>query len=430
MDRIRQSAAASIPDISLQHAENCSALWEQREHAVRASTYHSTFEDLARLDDRIDAQLDGLRAANQDGWQAAADALALGGAGELFVASVLAFETPDRNSAAVRRLDRVLEVAASADHGVRPIAVALDWIAADCCDSALDRLASEGTPAAQAAAMVAAAMRGIETERAVSRALESDCPVRVRAACWAAVRLGLHRLAGCVESHLASRNLEMRATAAATALALGSERTTEVLKELALDTASQIAEMSATSLFRALAPATASQVHRELFSGQTESRASLRAAAAAGVPELVPTLLSQLQCPALARLASASFTAVTGATARRIVADPPADFAAGPTEDPADDHTGLDPDEACAWADPAQLEMWWHTHARGFVPTTRYLEGVVASEDALTHFLHGGSQTTRNAAAALLARSGRPLFDVGAPAFRQRQHLASGEAWR
>ncbi|HEY5911072.1 MAG TPA: hypothetical protein VJA21_10760, partial [Verrucomicrobiae bacterium] len=72
-----------------QHAEEAAFLWTQRDRAVAAPNYR--LKDLARLDERVEAHLDGLRIAGQFGWQLCQKALQEPGPGEVFAAAVLAF---------------------------------------------------------------------------------------------------------------------------------------------------------------------------------------------------------------------------------------------------------------------------------------------------------------------------------------------------
>ena len=67
-----------------QHAEEASFLWILRDNAVRAP--HYDLEDLAELDGRIEAHLDGLRIAGEEGWNAAKEQLRWKEAGEIFAA--------------------------------------------------------------------------------------------------------------------------------------------------------------------------------------------------------------------------------------------------------------------------------------------------------------------------------------------------------
>ena len=63
-----------IEDIITQHAEEASFLWLMRSLAVKAP--HYSLADLAELDDRVEAHLDGLRIAADAGWTICKEALA------------------------------------------------------------------------------------------------------------------------------------------------------------------------------------------------------------------------------------------------------------------------------------------------------------------------------------------------------------------
>ena len=56
-----------IADVISQHAEEASFLWLLRDGAVRDP--HYSLKDLAKLDGRVEAHLDGLRIAGEAGWE-------------------------------------------------------------------------------------------------------------------------------------------------------------------------------------------------------------------------------------------------------------------------------------------------------------------------------------------------------------------------
>jgi hypothetical protein len=56
-----------IPTIIEQHAEEAAFLWLLRDAAVRAP--HYSLKNLADLDNRVEAHLDGLRIAGLEGWR-------------------------------------------------------------------------------------------------------------------------------------------------------------------------------------------------------------------------------------------------------------------------------------------------------------------------------------------------------------------------
>src|SRR5690242_11375521 len=80
-----------IAEIVSQHAEEAAFLWLLRNNAVHAP--HYALKDLAKLDDRVEAHLDGLRLAGEEGWELCKAELAYEQDGEVFAASVMAFES-------------------------------------------------------------------------------------------------------------------------------------------------------------------------------------------------------------------------------------------------------------------------------------------------------------------------------------------------
>ena len=85
--------ASHIPVIVEKHAEDAAFLWLLRDAAVCSP--HYSLNDLAGLDNRVEANIDGLRVAGQAGWDICQAALAVGEPGEVFAAGVLALESGD-----------------------------------------------------------------------------------------------------------------------------------------------------------------------------------------------------------------------------------------------------------------------------------------------------------------------------------------------
>ncbi len=62
-----------IPTIIEQHAEDAAFNWLLRDRAV--SEPHYDLADLAHLDDRVEANIDGLRIAGDEGWEICREAM-------------------------------------------------------------------------------------------------------------------------------------------------------------------------------------------------------------------------------------------------------------------------------------------------------------------------------------------------------------------
>jgi uncharacterized protein (TIGR02270 family) len=94
-----------IAAIVTQHAEEAAFLWLLRSNATRQP--HYALKDLAKLDGRVEAHVDGLRVAGEPGWELCKAALGNEEAGEVFAASVMAFE-----SGIESRIQAILEAVA------------------------------------------------------------------------------------------------------------------------------------------------------------------------------------------------------------------------------------------------------------------------------------------------------------------------------
>src|SRR6266498_704836 len=107
--------------IVTQHAEEAAFLWLLRSRAVHAPHYF--LADLAKLDDRIEAHIEGLRIAGDAGWDVCKAVFGLEDPGEVFAAAVVAFESKDE-----KRIDEVLKVGNSSLELARGIVSALGWL--------------------------------------------------------------------------------------------------------------------------------------------------------------------------------------------------------------------------------------------------------------------------------------------------------------
>jgi len=128
-----------IPVVIEQHAEEAAFLWILRDAAVQAP--HYSLKDLADIDERVEAHIDGLRIAEDAGWSFCADALAQEEPGEVFAAAVLAFE-----SGQDQRIKMVLEAAATEPELSRGLISALSWLRFDQVKEHIDQLLRSLTP--------------------------------------------------------------------------------------------------------------------------------------------------------------------------------------------------------------------------------------------------------------------------------------------
>ena len=113
--------------------------WLLRDSAVYAPHYF--LAELANLDSRIDAHLDGLRTAGDAGMGNLQESLSWEEAGEVFAAAVLAFESRDE-----ARIQAVLETGSASLELSRGLVSALGWLPSQQAEGHIKRLFAASSP--------------------------------------------------------------------------------------------------------------------------------------------------------------------------------------------------------------------------------------------------------------------------------------------
>lgn len=414
------TARASIPQVVEEHAVDSAFYWLLRDAAV--SQPHFALRHLARLDDHLAAQLDGLQIAGDDGWSACREGLELKEPGELFAASVIAFESADP-----ARIGPVLESVSCAPELSRALVSALAWLPLAQAGPHLARLMDGKATGLRRVALAAAAAHRADFGTALTAALlDEDSALRARS--YRAVgELGRSDLLWAVERELGAGDPEVLLSAAwSTAVLSPSPQALSALARIA-QSDSRHRERALQTAMRRAEPHAAKKWVQRLAQDGTTLRLALQGAGAVGDPVEIPWLIEHMKAPELARVAGESFTTITGVDLAYddLETDRPEGFESGPTEDPADENVELDPDEDLPWPDPQLILKWWQSNRHAFQPGTRYLLGKPITVEWCRQVLRIGRQRQRAAAALEISmrQPGTPLFEVRAPGFRQKQLL-------
>lgn len=414
------------PWVVEQHAEDAAFLWTVRDTLVRAP--HATLADVQRHDERVEAHLDGLRLAGDEGWAICADALDGGDAGATFVAAVLAFE-----SGAEARLRPVLAAARAEPTLARGAASALGWLAAQPATRYAAWLLGAADPALRRLALAAFAAHRHDPGPALEQALaDDDVPLRARAL-RAVGEVGRRGALAPVRAQLHADAPAVQQAAAWTAALLDGDGDALAVLARAVLAPGALPAPAAERTLQLVMRRAPRPTARALLDGLAREPATRRLAAVAagllGDPALVPWLLELMEEPASARAAADAFVAITGAelAVERLRAEAPSDVQQGPTDDPEDEDVAPDPDEHLDWPDVPRVRAWWAAHARGFTAGERHLLGHPIDDAWLAQVLRGRRQQHRAGAALELAirHPGTALFEVRAPGFRQRQALGA-----
>lgn len=414
------------PTVLSQHAGEASFLWMLRNSAVGAP--HYDLADLAKLDDRVEAHLEGLRIGGAGGWMACEEQLAANESGEVFAAASLSLEPLDQD-----RLSKVLSVVGKVPETIGGFASAVGWLPLEQALPHIRKFLEGERPSFQGIGISAAAIHRWHPGAALARLMASDdADVRARAL-KSAGEFGDKDVRQDLLVSLRDPDENCVFSAAWSGTLLGLPICATVLLSIA-ESQSSHAPSAADLALRGMDTAAALSWHSRVVAAPARIRLAIRTAGTIGDPSVIPWLISLMEQPPLARLAGECFTMITGVDLafRDLERDPPEGHEAGPTEDPADHNVEMDPDENLPWPEPALVQQWWDANRGRFQHGTRYLLGNPLTDDWLRIVLRDGRQRQRAAAALELAlrNPGQPLFNVKAPGFRQQQLLGKGEVIR
>ncbi len=403
-----------------QHLEEASFLWLHRDGALHAP--HHALVDLARLDGRLEAHLDGLRVYGEQAWQRCLDALGEGGVGGIFASAVLAFESKDPE-----RIEKVVQAAITVEGGVDSLVSALEWLPITDSEGHARQFLSRKEPALRRVGIAALAVHRRADAQILLDAIVDPDPLLQARALQSVGEMGHVALVREMQHFLSAEDDDVRfAVAWSTALLSGEVRALAVLEDInRLLPRNRSAGLEL--LFRRLSNDSA-RAHQQQLSRTPETfRLAATAAGSIGDPHIVPWLIEQMRKPMLARVAGEGFSTITGVhiSNDKLEGKQPDGFNAGPTDDPEDENVEMDPDENLPWPDPELVQKWWDKNRGQFQNGTRYLLGKPMTIEWLQQVLRIGRQRQRAAAALELAirQPGTPLFNVAAPGFRQQEML-------
>jgi len=442
-----------ISAVVMQHAEEASFLWILRDRAVDAP--HYSLADLAKLDDRIEAHIDGLRIAGDAGWEICKEALSIEEAGEVFAASVLAFESGDEG-----RIHTVVDAGTKSPELSRGLISALGWLPYQHAEGYIKKLLSSDSPLVRRVGIAACAIHRKDPGRSLIDVISDNDPLLKARALKVAGELGRVDLMALLQKNFYPEDEKICFWAAWSAAILGDSGAVSFLKSFVVSSqpphpcleygagptllpqgereesnestprptgGRERTEDALKIALRRMELSAAQNWQRELAENPDSVRLSVIGAGVIGDPMSISWLIEQMKTRELARVAGESFTMITGVDIayEDLEGKWPEGFEAGPTENPEDENIEMDLDEDLPWPNPELIQKWWDQNKGRFRNGTRYLLGQPISLEHLQQVLRTGLQRQRAAAALELAmmNSGQPLFEVRAPGFRQKKTL-------
>src|SRR6266568_1330739 len=209
-----------------QHAQESAFLWLLRDEATASP--HYLLRQVAELDQRVEAHLDGLRIAGGPAWELCEEQLVPKGAGEIFAGAALAFETEDN-----QRLTDLLKAASKSVQLSRGLISALGWLAGDRAQPHIRRLLQSPEPMGRRMGIAAAAVLRHDPGPPLAEALRDNDALLKAKALRAVGELGRLDLIPVAKSSLASDKEEVRFAASwSVALLSGDSQALGALQSL------------------------------------------------------------------------------------------------------------------------------------------------------------------------------------------------------
>ncbi len=406
-----------IQAVISQHAEEAAFLWTSRARAVGDPTY--SLKSLARLDDRVEAHLDGLRIAGEEAWPLCRSKLESGEASEVFPLAVLAFEGGERE-----RMRDVLVVGCVSAETRRALISALGWIDHRIVAPWVERLLQAKAAVHRAVGIAACAIHRVDPGEVLNAALSDPDPILRARALRAVGELKRADLLGPAHEQLADDDEACRFWAAWT-LTLHDDRAgLKALRQWQGD-GGRFGVAALQLSLRAASVDEGRERVRTMAKDPALRRSAVVATGILGDPTSVPWIIGQMRSPEMSRLAGEAFATITGVDLEYHNLEQVSRPDTSEEEAPAD--TSIDPeyDSHLPWPEPELVEHWWEAHAAGFTPGVRYLAGQPVAAESARQVLVSGRQRQRAAAAIELAllEPEEPLFEIRSRGRAQKQRL-------
>lgn len=385
-------------DILEEHIEEADFLWQQRMNAISDRVYN--LDDLAEIEERLLAHLDGLVLGEKEAWKLLEPKLTGGDVGEVFTAAFVAFDSND-----LSRIDLVKKTFAEAEGGVLSgICYALMHTMSVEVENFLHNSLNTYDGRNLAAIIDSLSFRRVSIDAdKLQTFLNNKDPKIVSAALRAVGRLRASQLLEETERLLENEIIAVRIYAVKTGLLLGSKKALDACRRMVVSC------IEGTDQFVEYLGLMGMADDMNIFMDVLKNPGLIRnAVKALGLSGNVSTIESLIKCasePELSRLAGESFSMITGVNLKKeklINEKPQEQKITSSTEEDGEEFV-TDPDEDLPFPDCEKLNAWWQSNSAKFDKRVRYRNGQPHSKQVLIDILKNGILPYRHYAAFELA---------------------------
>ncbi len=399
--------AHAFRDISEQFVVDASFLWLLRTISVNQPHYY--LEDLAKLEQRIDANLDGLMCNFELAWEICLSELDFEQAGEAFTAAIIAFRSRD-----VNKIKKVIDHAFCNNETFKGVISAMAWLPKPLVSEWALRFLHSKDLNHKYLAIAFFSIRRKNPGNILQELFQrEDCLAHHK------LLIRLLRIVGELKLYTFSNQVqqfvehelpEVAFWANWALVMLGDHKAALPLLNL-IKQEPAFQQLGIATIFKVLPIAQARKWISE-FSKQPEMlRMVIRAVGVLGDPHAVPWLIDKMNNFETAKIAGEAFSLITGIDLDRyeLTIKSPADIAMVPNDDSEDADVSMDEDENLPFPDVNKINHTWLRYRDRYKVGHRYLLGVAVTKNTsetiekLKELFEKSGQRQRHSTALTLA---------------------------
>ncbi|WP_028877413.1 TIGR02270 family protein [Teredinibacter turnerae] len=380
-----------------QHVEDAAFLWVLRSAAVDQPHYLTS--DIEALEQRLNANLDGIVASLQRSWPLCCEATSFEEGGEAFVLAVTAFRSLE-----FEKIKFAVDFGVSNPNTFRGLVSALGWLPGSLCHEWVKKFFSSKELVHKYLAIAACSVRRENPGDYLIRILErDDCCAHDLLYCRSLRLIGELKLSQCVsflEKGLEADSKSVRFWSIWSSILMGRRHLAVLLEDYVMS--DNLFRAQALQLaFRTLPLEVAKTWISRLSQDEANLRWVIQATGILGDPHVVPWLLEMSKNPRYARIAGEAFGHITGIDLEShdlsITVPDITEFEADAEPDE------INADENLPWPSYEKLSAVWQKYGHSFSVGKRFFMGKALEKCDFRDTIVSGYQRHRRAAALELA---------------------------
>jgi len=406
----------SYREIYEQFADETAFLWGIR--SIDIEQPNNVKDDIYELENKIEAQLDGLMTSADLAWEICFDAFELEVPGIVFAATIVAFRSHDAS-----KIQKAIEAGLNSDQSFKGLVSALGWLPEKFVHPWIKKFLSSKDLNHKYLALACCSVRRDNPGEHLNRMLaRDDCKQHPKLYARALRLIGELRrqdLMPALNEAIESDDEDIKFWSNWSSILLGNIKSVENLEPYVFQTCSH--QMQAINIaFRVLPIEQARVWISKLSNDKEQIRSIIKATGILGDPHAVNWLILKMRESSISRIAAESFYMITGfdLEENNLVSEVPSHMDLQDNDDTEDDDISLDEDENLPWPDYEKVSAFWMNNGNNFIAGHRYFLGQSINSALLEDKLVNASQRQRHAAAMELA-----LTDSAVPLQNTRSRI-------